>query len=53
MRHSLCRCARIFVWKAMPSMTAMMSTILLAEPRSAPIVCTTSATTVPADRADP
>ena len=39
--------ARMLVWKAMPSMTAMMSTILLEEALIEAMVSTTCATTVP------
>jgi hypothetical protein len=39
--------ARIFVWKAMPSMTLMMSTILREDSLIEPMVATTSATTAP------
>jgi methyl-accepting chemotaxis protein len=43
--------ARILVWKAMPSMTPMMSAILLAELLISPIVPTTCETTSPPLRA--
>jgi hypothetical protein len=45
--------ARILVWKAMPSMTPMMSTILLDDSLIEPIVSTTLPTTAPPSRPPP
>src|SRR5450830_1101915 len=45
--------ARILVWKAMPSITLMMSTILREEPLMAVIVATTRPTTSPPSTAMP
>ncbi|PMQ11810.1 hypothetical protein JaAD80_23150 [Janthinobacterium sp. AD80] len=45
--------ARIFVWKAMPSMTPMMSTIFVDAVSMAPMVSTTSLTMLPPRSATP